>query len=219
MILSSDILHVIASFLSKNDNAVFMQVSHEVYKIINRYIYDNFTFTIIKNKHYDPDFLLSVKRMVNICYDTPAHIQRKFTYTIHKCLNTIYPNVIYLELGDGFNNLVDGLLPNKLTWLKFGASFNQPVNNLPGSIKVLIFGCRFNQPVENLPNKLQSLTFEKIFDRSIDKLPDKLEYIAINYSYRYKLPSKLVKRINNKELVMNYLDSNSSTCESSLMLH
>lgn len=219
MIHNSDILHIVASFLSKHDNAVFMQVSHQVYKIINRYIYDTFTFTIIKNKSYDSDFLSSITRMVNICFDIPACIQQKFTHCIPRCLNTLYPNVVYLELGDGFNRNVDGLLPNKLVWLKFGASFNMSVNNLPESIKVLIFGNKFNQPVENLPSELQSLTFGKIFDRSINKLPDKLEYLTIHCSYIDKIPPRLVRRISNKELVINYLDSNSSTCESSLMLH
>jgi hypothetical protein len=144
--------------------------------------------------------------MINLCYDIPAHIQRRFAnmyqhpyqHPYQHTYQHTYPNVVDLELGDGFNSRV-GLLPEKLIRLKFGISFNQPVENLPNNLKILIFGYKFNQP--------------------IDSVPDTLEYLTIHNSYRYKLPLKLIKKIKNKELIVTYLDSYSSTCESSLILY
>jgi len=113
-------------------------------------------------------------------------------------LDTISPNVMYLELGDGFNRPVDGLLPSKLISIKFGISFSQSVNNLPKKLKSIIFGNKFNQ--------------------SIDNLPDSLRYLEIHSRYKDRLPQKLVGLVKNKKLVIHYLSSHSSTCESSLIL-
>lgn len=49
--------------------------------------------------------------------------------------------------------------PSKLTHLKFGIEFNQPIDNLPKSLTHLILGDNFNQPIDNLPNSITQLTF------------------------------------------------------------
>ena len=48
-----------------------MQISCRVYKIINRYIYNNFTFTIVKNRVYNPYFLSKNKMTKKIFYWSP----------------------------------------------------------------------------------------------------------------------------------------------------
>lgn len=63
-------------------------------------------------------------------------------------------------------------LPNSITHLKFGKSFNQPLNNPPPALQLVKFGKSFRHSNDNLPNSIHTL---KITTRDpIHNLPSSL---------------------------------------------
>ena len=75
-------------------------------------------------------------------------------------------------------------LPHNLISLRFGGSFNQPIEPgiLPTVLSEILFGDSFNQPIEEdtIPNNLISIGFGIGFNQQIrsDVLPNSLEIIT-----------------------------------------
>ncbi len=96
--------------------------------------------------------------------------------------NDLPNTLISLKFGGSFNKPVENL-PNKIQKLTFGNGFNKPVNNLPNSITHLTFGRIFNKPVNHLPKKLLELNFGSGFNQSINSLPSSLTYLSFELDH------------------------------------
>lgn len=58
---------------------------------------------------------------------------------------TKYPDILYLQLGDFFdNNLV---IHNNLIYIEFGSNFNRQLSSCPNNLKYLKFGMEYNKPI------------------------------------------------------------------------
>ena len=88
--------------------------------------------------------------------------------------------------GDKFYKPVNNL-PNGITHLQFGRSFNQSLDNLPRTLKELIIApqeiswCKFNQPLDNLPIGLECLVLKLIenYNYNLDNLPYSLKELHL----------------------------------------
>ena len=133
-------------------------------------------------------------------------------------------NLKTLTFGDGFNLLMDDVLPlltYKLETLEFGGNFMQPIF-LDGSTKLinlncLIFGHNFNKPIKlvNL-NKLKSLELPETFNETIE-LYDLSEFTTLELSavfnnriVLHKLPKleKLVFGTKFNQPLIEYSEDN-----------
>ncbi|KAM9966619.1 hypothetical protein ACTFIR_006839 [Dictyostelium discoideum] len=108
----------------------------------------------------------------------------------------IIPNgITSLSFGDSFNQLIENKnLPETITNLSFGLKFNKPIkiNVLPSNLTSLSFNYHFNQPIEKgvLPNSLTSLSFEGVFNQNIQvgTLPNSITYLSLCYFYDKPFP-------------------------------
>lgn len=106
----------------------------------------------------------------------------------------IFPNLIYLHIGDKFDGIISSL-PSSLQTLYLGNKYNHPLPPLPSSLLKLHIGDEFNHPVINLPSSLQSLHLGDDFDNTLI-LPSNLIKLSFSISNRDKqlhLPSTLQK--------------------------
>lgn len=93
------------------------------------YFYDQFILPDAPEGYY-------VSRLKNVMIEY-------FIRNIHR-VNSI----THLELGDLFDQPIDGGLPESLTHLTFGWCFNQSIENgLPKSMTQLVFVCHREQPI------------------------------------------------------------------------
>jgi hypothetical protein len=92
-----------------------------------------------------------------------------------------------VQIDDAFDVPID-FLPNGITHLNIGESFNQSIDNLPITLKSLIISkfrnvgyVLFNQPLDNLPYGLEYLyiDFTYVFDQSLRNLPPTLKHFEI----------------------------------------
>lgn len=87
-------------------------------------------------------------------------------------------------IGDAFNQSID-FIPDCITHLQLGCSFNKPIMNLPRSLKYLMIAatqiayCDFNQSLDYLPEDLESLTMKLTsnFTMPINNLPQRLKHL------------------------------------------
>lgn len=119
-----------------------------------------------------------------------------------------YKKVVF---GDKFNSPVNWL-PEGITHLQFGKSFNQSLDNLPGTLKELIIAsqeiawCKFNKPLDNLPIGLEHLTLRIVenYTYPINNLPSTiktLSFICKDYHHPINnLPEGL------EELIIMFFD-------------
>lgn len=119
-------------------------------------------------------------------------------------------NIITLKFGGSFNQPVENLLSDakcpKLTRLKFGNSFDQPIQQLYCSLlEELHFGESFNKPIQQLycPN-LVKINFGKMFNQKIDQLHcPKLKIITLQDTINYQLFLKTANFPNLKHIIFN----------------
>ena len=128
-------------------------------------------------------FLNGVRQMIPL----PKSVERvvittRFHHSIHKF--HFPPYLTHLTFGPELNEDMDAdNLPESLTHLACGESFNQPVNNLPSNLKCLTLGEAFNQPINNLPPTLTHLTLGSTFNNSLGSLPKTLTYLSCGGPY------------------------------------
>ena len=88
-------------------------------------------------------------------------------------------------------------LPNNITYLKFGAVFNQSVDNLPDSITFLNFGLDFNQHINKLPQSIKKISF--MSNEGTEFLENSLKHYCIFNSlltrYRYILDKLCINKL------------------------
>ena len=99
-----------------------------------------------------------------------------------------------LRFGYSFNQPVNKL-PTSLTYLTFGYNFNQSVKRLPLLLEEIEFGHLFNQPVDMLPQSIQKLIFGYSFNHSVDNLPLSIQNLIIGYCFNKpvnKIPKSLL---------------------------
>ena len=80
-----------------------------------------------------------------------------------------------VEFTQTFNSPIESIIPSTLTtltYVSFGALFNQDISSLPESVRHIRMCERsnFNQEVDNLPPNLLTLHLGYYFDQSIDKI-------------------------------------------------
>jgi FNIP Repeat len=91
---------------------------------------------------------------------------------LNQPIDFLPPNLKKFTLGVEFNHPLPHHLPESLTWLSLGDSFNQPVESLPLSLHYLSLGHKYNQPLNKLPPKLLQLEIDsKDFNQPLDYLP------------------------------------------------
>ncbi len=79
------------------------------------------------------------------------------------------------------------MLPNTITYLVFGYSFNQAVFNLPNSLEYVSFGKKFNYPIDSLPN---SILYINIGSTELDYYNGTHHFTEFN-QHTHNLPTKL----------------------------
>ena len=87
-------------------------------------------------------------------------------------------SLTHLTIGNSFNKSIDNL-PKNLVYLNLGYYFQKSVDNLPKKLNYLIIGDSFNQSVDNLPNSLLYLSLGDSFSKSINKLPHNLITLCV----------------------------------------
>ena len=102
--------------------------------------------------------------------------------------------------GDSFNQSICDCLPNTITHINIGYSFNQSLDNLPSTIQCIYFGANniFNMPLDNLPEGLVDLDLNmcRNFNQPINKLPSSLEILKLGSEFQQSvdnLPPNLKK--------------------------
>ena len=132
-----------------------------------------------------------------------------------------------VQIDDAFDVPID-FLPNGITHLNIGESFNQSIDNLPITLKSLIISkfrnvgyVKFNQPLDNLPYGLEYLyiDFTYVFDQSLRNLPATLKHFELrnkNYtknidvnSFPDSIETIKIKRLNYD--IINRLPANLKT--------
>lgn len=132
-----------------------------------------------------------------------------------------------VQIDDAFDVPID-FLPNGITHLNIGESFNQSIDNLPITLKSLIISkfrnvgyVKFNQPLDNLPYGLEYLyiDFTYVFDQSLRNLPATLKHFELrnkNYtknidvnSFPDSIETIKIKRVNYD--IINRLPANLKT--------
>jgi hypothetical protein len=113
-------------------------------------------------------------------YENIIKITNCCTSNLEKCINL--KEVVY---NDSFN--VNVKLPNSITTLIFGDSFDKYIENFPNSIEFLVFGKGFDQPIGNLPPTLNYLMFGSDFNQNIDNLPRRLKCLILGDSFNTEI--------------------------------
>lgn len=74
-----------------------------------------------------------------------------------------------VTLVGNFNQRIDNVFPDSVTYLRFGKSFNQHIYALPSKLETLILSNQYKKKVHNLPVTLRRydvpITEEKFFDK------------------------------------------------------
>lgn len=91
-----------------------------------------------------------------------------------------------IRFGFSFNKSVR-YLPDSITRIMFDYEFNQPVDDLPPNLTHLTFGIRFNQQLDNLPPSLTYLAFGCFFDQPLDNLPEGLTHLYLSRFFNHSL--------------------------------
>ena len=91
------------------------------------------------------------------------------------------PNLIYLTLGNKFNQSIDKL-PDNLEILEIGQDFNRPIHKLPKNLKILKF-CESsvfkNKILEFPPNLIEFHSREKL-QKKIRNFPTEVKCVFLD---------------------------------------
>jgi FNIP Repeat len=122
-----------------------------------------------------------------------THLELNREFAVMPIPGSFHSGLVRLEFHNCVNHSLKNLLPDTLTYLYTGMSFNQPIEpgTLPQSLTHLEFGIFFDQKLYagSLPNKLRKLIFGRHFSAEIDEnvLPDSLiELYFILYNHRFR---------------------------------
>ena len=124
-------------------------------------------------------------------------LPKKLTHLIlpryHNTIDNLPHSLIYLEVGDCYNEPIDNLLPPSLSYLELGTDFNQSIDNLPKKLSQLILGSEFNQNnVNNLPNSITTFAYYFPVNKKI-KLPSCLQQLIILNNHDTRPSSTMVE--------------------------
>ena len=114
-------------------------------------------------------------------------------------------HLTHLTLGYYFNYRVESL-PQTITHLVFGDSFNKEINigNLPPNLTHLFCGNSFNKKVNNLPPNITHLSLGNSFTKSIDDIPLSITHLSFGHSFNRSI-NNLSSRSNLKSLTLGDL--------------
>lgn len=80
------------------------------------------------------------------------------------------------------------IIPNSVTYIKFGDHYDQPDIIIPQSVKCLIFGKYYNQPVDKIPKSVIYVKFGHYFNQKINYLVDtKIQYMIFGFCFNQAL--------------------------------
>ncbi len=138
--------------------------------------------------------------------ETGKLIHIVFGGTYNKTLSMLPKTLLFLEFtfSSKYNlPFVENTLPEKLKYLKFGASFNQRINadTLPQGLVSLSFGYYFNQDIDiGMLHELRYLVFGKSFNKPLCGLPKNIRTIRFGESFNQEikkntLPVKLTELV------------------------
>lgn len=101
------------------------------------------------------------------------------------------------------------IIPNNIIHLKFGDTYNGPVNNLHSNFLSIYFTFCFNSSIDNLPNSINTITIDGRFNHPINKLPTSLLYFTLkNINYKYNIPiASSIYIIKYKEQILNLMEN------------
>ena len=73
--------------------------------------------------------------------------------------------------------------------LKFGAEFNEPIDNLPEGVEEIHFAylSEYSHPLNNLPQSLKYLRLGVSYNQPLDFLPSGLETLIISYHFKHPM--------------------------------
>lgn len=185
-------------------------------KIYQLPIYDNFESILIN--YVCNQFPKNIRRVCIRCYNgciiessilefiipmTVTHLTLRLsmhipqlhygpTHFIQLLCTTKIPNsVTYLKFGTSFNQPIKkNWIPNSITHLIFGHYFDQSIKDcIPNSVEYLKFGYSFNQPIKNcIPNSVTHLRFGKSFNQSIkDCMPSSVTHLRFGEKFNQSI--------------------------------
>lgn len=132
-------------------------------------------------------------------------------YDVIKMFNVLKFSDIYSKGHRSMFNYPIEKLPDTITCIIFGHSFNQYVN-LPSNVVFVAFGCCYNYPIVFDPNcVIKRLSFSHYFNQPII-LPKKLIHLTLGYEFnqRIVLPETLevlYTHCKNSEFIVDNLPS------------
>ena len=87
------------------------------------------------------------------------------------------------EFDDWFDFIYKTLPQSNIKWVKFGADFNNSIDDLPDDIEYIYFNdaTNFNQKINKFPKNLKKITLWG-FSPITNQLPYTLKYLEIYYS-------------------------------------
>lgn len=177
--------------------------NHKIKKLINKQkkiIFANCSFTNYNDKI---DSKENIEEILNIYiknrhdFDFDDHIRIK-SFTPSKfdkpIDNKLPQGITTLILGWSFNQTVCNL-PLTLKEIIFGHDFDKPVDNLPFTLEIIVFGYSFNHLIDNLPNSIKIISLGDSFNQLLDDLPNGIETLCIGKNFSYpinNLPKSLI---------------------------
>ena len=200
-----DIVWLISQYLKREDVLNFLNTCRRTKS------YDSIFFTRYGICLDNKDFLnCKSKKAYPFCKKIQilTIVGKRILYKIHNFSNLkevfIYNSELnYQQINekDRRDNPLDKL-PDSLSVIHFGFSFNAVITKYPQNLKHFTVGYNFNQPIDLLPDSVTSLTLGESFNHYVKKWPAKLESLELSNLTKFiwsDLPSTLVSLTLNPQ--------------------
>jgi hypothetical protein len=199
-----EIFSMIKQYCNNQDKSKLRLLSRKFYKWTNHYYEtDIFKFNSYTNYHqylkyrgYSPFY----SEFSSIHFYEMLSFKQFFPESYNKILKC---NIIdgpiciesdTIELPEGLTHLTINYnckinkLPDKLTYLKVGFSYDRRLPPLPENLEELLLMLDYNHKIEKFPKNLKKIVLSNCYNHKIDKFPKKLRELQIGKSYSHSLP-------------------------------
>uniref|UniRef100_A0A6C0C8B5 F-box domain-containing protein n=1 Tax=viral metagenome TaxID=1070528 RepID=A0A6C0C8B5_9ZZZZ len=196
--LCDDIFLKLSEELTDKEKIYLTMICKQTDTLKYKFIYKEaiHVYKICKLLYFDNFECVSVSRVSRKCPKAAKQISLRayspsfppfithLTYECKKPIINIPQTVTHLTFGNSFNRAIDNI-PQSVTHITFGASFDQPIKDIiPSSVTHLYFGLHFDQEIKNyIPHSVTHLKFGFFFFRSLYGLHDSIEEIVVDFRY------------------------------------
>lgn len=170
---------------------------------------------------YNLSVLISYKKLKEHLYNI-LYIKYRIDENIttikifnEKSLKFLPKTIKTIKFYKDFKVDINGDIPEGISKLIFGASFNIPISNIPTTVRILEFGKSWNQDLRHIPYFIEEIKLSYEFNKNIDEkyLPKNLNTLYLHNEYSNKRKCiNVSSNINVKyHSIKNEIDSNSDS--------